>query len=109
MINSFQYKGYSGHVEFYPEERILHGRVLDIDDIVTFEGTTVDELERAFQESVDEYLAYCAEIGKQPEKPFSGRLNLRMPPNLHRRLHIKAEQTGLSINSLILEAIDQRV
>ena len=74
MLN---HKGYTGHVEFDDEAGIFHGEVLDLSDVVTFQGRTVEELERAFRESVEDYLAFCQERGEAPDKPFSGRLMLR--------------------------------
>ena len=71
MLN---HKGYTGHVEFNDEAGIFHGEVLDLNDVVTFQGRTVEELERAFRESVEDYLAFCQERGEAPDKPFSGRL-----------------------------------
>lgn len=109
MADALTHRGYTGHAEYHPEDRVFHGRILEIDDVVTFEGRSVDELEQAFRDSVEEYLAYCEETGRRPDKPFSGRLNLRMSPELHRRLHIRAEREGRSINSIIIESLDRAV
>ncbi len=70
MVN---HKGYTGHVEFDDEASLFHGEVLDLKDVVTFQGRTVEELERAFRESIEDYLAFCQERGKSPDKPFSLR------------------------------------
>ena len=67
-----RYKGYTGYVEFDDEADMLHGEILDTRDVVTFQGRTVDEVRKAFRDSVDDYLAFCAERNEQPEKPFSG-------------------------------------
>src|ERR1700761_9031672 len=67
-----KYKGYTGHVEYDDEAKIFHGEVLGIKDIVTFQGTTVDEIEQAFKDSVDDYLAFCAERGEEQIGPFPG-------------------------------------
>jgi len=75
-----KYKGYTGHVEYDDEAKIFHGEVLGIKDVVTFQGTTVDEIEQAFKDSVDDYLAFCKERGEEPNRPFSGKFNLRIPP-----------------------------
>ena len=72
-----EYKGYVGHAEYDAESHAFHGDVLDTRDVITFQGDTVNDLERAFRESIDDYLAFCSECGQDPEKPFSGRLTLR--------------------------------
>lgn len=66
-----KYKGYSGHVEYDDEAGIFHGEVLDLKDAVTFQGTSVDEVEQAFRDSIDDYVEFCQERGEEPDKPFS--------------------------------------
>ncbi|MDI6795104.1 MAG: type II toxin-antitoxin system HicB family antitoxin [bacterium] len=83
MNNILSYKGYAGSVNFDADDRIFHGRVLGITDVIGFEGTSVNELERDFTEAVTDYLETCREIGKEPEKPFSGRLAVRLPSEIH--------------------------
>ena len=106
-MNAMQYKGYTGVVEYDAEDRIFHGRVVDLADLVSFEGATVDELEQDFHAAVDDYLVFCEERGRAPAKPYSGRLNLRMPPDMHRRLAVDAERRGKSLNDRILEALER--
>ena len=79
-----RYKGFSGRVEYDEAASVFHGEVLDTRDVITFEGTTVDELEAAFRESVDDYLDFCRQTVEIPDKPFSGRLMVRLPSDLHR-------------------------
>ncbi len=100
-----EYKGYIGVVEFDSEARIFHGEVVNTRDVITFQGSSVDEIDRAFRESVDDYLEWCAEEGTEPEKPYSGRFNLRLPPELHRRLAVSARKRKISINALVEKAI----
>jgi len=100
-----EYKGYRGHVEYDDEARIFHGEILDTRDVITFEGATVDEIETAFRDSIDDYLEFCAERGEEPDKPFSGRFMLRLPPNLHRQLYAEARAAGKSLNQLITERL----
>ncbi|NEX14467.1 MAG: toxin-antitoxin system HicB family antitoxin [Prosthecochloris sp.] len=100
------YKGYNGHVEYDDEAGIFHGEVLDARDVVTFQGTTVSEIETAFRESVDEYLAFCNERGEEPDKPFSGKLILRMTPDLHHKVFLKAAKAGKSLNRWISDTLD---
>lgn len=104
-----EYKGYKGHVELDEEVGVLHGEVLDTRDVITFEGTSVEEIERAFRESIDDYLEFCAERGEEPDRPFSGRLMVRLPPDLHRRLHIEAKRLEKSLNQLITERLQKAV
>ncbi len=77
---------------------MFHGEVLDTRDVITFQGTSVSDLEKAFRESIEDYLDFCKERGEAPDKPFSGRLMLRLPPELHRRVHVEARRAGKSIN-----------
>ena len=74
-----RYKRYSGYVEYDDEAHIFHGEVLDTKDIITFQEETVNEIEQAFRDSIDDYLEFCAERGEQPDKPFFGKFVLRMP------------------------------
>jgi len=74
-----------------------------------FQGTTVDEIEQAFKESVDDYLAFCAERGEEPDKPFSGKFNLRIPPELHAKLSIAAQLQGDSLNNYITKMLQRLV
>ena len=101
------YKGYTGHVEFDDAARLFHGEVLDTRDVITFQGQSVDEIESAFHESVDDYLAFCAERGEAPDKPFSGRLMLRLPKDLHRDVFVGARRTGKSLNQFVVDRLRQ--
>jgi predicted HicB family RNase H-like nuclease len=99
------YKGYKGHAELDSEAGILHGEVLDTRDVITFQGKSVEELETAFRESIDDYLDFCAARGEKPDKPFSGRLMVRLAPELHRRLYVEAAAEGKSLNQLLNERL----
>lgn len=101
------YKGYSGAVEIDPQAGILFGRVLDLDAVLTFEADTVPEAEQAFHDTVDDYLDWCAERGKEPEKPFSGKLVLRMSPEVHRAAVVAAASTHKSLNVWLAEAVER--
>ena len=104
-----EYKGYKGRVEFDSDARIFHGEVVETRDVITFQGTNVEELESAFRESVDDYLEFCAERGEEPDKPFSGRLMVRLSPDLHRALYVEAKEEGKSLNQLIAERLRKAV
>ncbi len=101
------YKGYEAVVEFDEKAKLFHGEVINTRDVITFQGTTVAELDKAFQDSVDDYLDFCAKRGEQPEKPFSGNLVLRIPPELHRVLAIAAKREGKSLNAYVTEQLKQ--
>ena len=99
-----EYKGYIGTLE--AEDGVFFGRVAGLRDVITFEGTTFAEVEQAFQESVDDYLAFCAERGEPPDRPYSGRIPLRISPETHRRAAMHAQSEGLSLNQWIARRIE---
>lgn len=100
------YKGYSARIEFDPDDRIFVGHVAGIRDSVAFHGSSVHELERAFHESVDDYLAACRNLGQSPERPASGKLMLRIPPAVHANALRAAELTGKSLNQWAARVLD---
>ncbi len=93
------YKGYIGSVEVDVEAGILFGRVLKINDVVTFKGKTVEEAHQEFQNSVDFYLDFCQELGEAPDQPFTGTIPYRTTPENHRKIFIAANKAGESINT----------
>jgi len=107
MKNAMTYKGYAARIEFDAQDRIFFGRLAGIRDIVTFHGETVDELEAAFKEAVDHYLATCADLGEEPNKPYSGKLTLRIPPSVHAAISTAAETSGKSLNKWVADILDQ--
>lgn len=100
------YKGYIGHVEFDSDAEIFHGEVINTRDVITFQGETVKQLKKAFKESINDYLAFCKERGEQPDKPFSGKFNLRLEPELHREAYIAAIHEGKSLNTWVRDTIE---
>jgi predicted HicB family RNase H-like nuclease len=104
--NTLQYKGYDGSVLYSGEDKILHGRILGLRDMVTFEGENVRELEENFKQAVDEYLDFCAAEGKKPDVPFKGSLNVRLGRDLHKRVALLAEERAQKVNKIINEAIE---
>lgn len=102
-----EYQGYTGHAEFDAEAGLFHGEVLDTRDIITFQGTSVGELAQAFRDSVDDYLEFCRERNEEPDKPFSGRMMLRLPPELHRMAYVEAKKAGKSLNQWITDKLRQ--
>lgn len=101
------YKEYTAIINYDERDKIFHGHLADTYDDVYFEGHSVEELETAFHAAVDDYLAYCDKEGRKPSKAFSGRMNLRMDVDLHRRAHIEAHKQGVSLNKLINEAVNK--
>ncbi len=98
MKNAMTYKGYTASMVFDPEDRIIVGRVLDIDDIVSFHGESVAEFERRFHAVVDDYIAASQALGSPPEKPASGKLMLRISPQVHAAALKAAARKGTSLN-----------
>lgn len=103
------YKGYIGHVEFDDEADIFHGEVINTRDVITFQGKTVAQIKKSFHESINDYLDFCKKRGEEPEKPFSGKFNLRLDPELHRQVYITARQHNISLNQWISEAIKHHI
>lgn len=99
------YKEYRGIAEFDDGAMIFHGEVIGTRDIITFQGRTVGQLTKSFRESIDDYLEFCKERNEKPDKPYSGKLNIRLSENLHRELSCAARKADKSINELIVEAI----
>ena len=100
-----EYKGYIGKVQIDEEAGILYGEVINVRDVITFEGTTVDEVQQAFRDSVDDYLNFCAQRGELPEKPFSGKFVVRLPAELHREAYIQAKLQDQSLNRWVTEVL----
>lgn len=98
MKNTMAYRGYTASLEFDPDDNILVGRVLDIDDIISFHGESVAEFTHAFHEAVNDYIFACEKMGQAPEKPASGRMMLRVDPLVHAAALKAATHTGQSLN-----------
>lgn len=106
-MNAMLYKGYSARIEFDDADRIFVGHLAGIRDIVGFHGSSVDELEAAFHEAVNDYLDHCERLGLPPNKPFSGRVLLRVPPEVHARVSAAAQVAGISLNQWATQALDE--
>ena len=105
MGNELSHKGYKGTCAVSVEDGCLHGRIQDIDDLITYEGNTVPELAAAFSAAVENYLAHCASIGKTPSKPYSGTFNVRVGPYLHKAAAQHARAHGKKLNELVCTAL----
>ncbi|MCY3656195.1 MAG: type II toxin-antitoxin system HicB family antitoxin [Chloroflexi bacterium] len=104
-----EYGGYRARVIFDDEAELFHGEVIGTRDVITFQGTSVPELRDAFAASVDEYLQVCAERGRVPDKAYSGRIPLRIRPDLHRAATETAQSEGKSLNAWLAEAVEKAV
>ena len=105
-MNTMSYNGFAARVEYDAEDRIFVGHVAGIRDIVGFHGESVAELEAAFHEAVDDYIAACKKLGQTPDKPYSGRVMLRLPPEVHARASAAAQVQGLSFNQWAAQVLD---
>ena len=109
MSDILEYKGYYAVLNFSAEDEVFFGKLIGINDLVSFEGNSVTELKAAFQEAVDDYLETCRELKKQPEKTYKGVFNVRIPSELHRKAAMVAAQKKLTLNELVRTAIDNLV
>lgn len=109
MSSYLHYKDYVGSIEFSEEDAVFYGKVIGIKDLISFEGKSVSAITKDFQRAVDEYLVYCAECGKEPDKPFKGSFNVRIGTELHRKVALTAFRHGISLNTFIEKAIRSSV
>ena len=104
-----EYQSYVARVEFDEEADSFHGEVINLRDVITFEGKSVSELRKAMRESVEDYLAFCEDRKEEPEKPFSGRILVRIDPALHREIYVRSREEDKSLNSWIAEKLNDAV
>jgi len=109
MKDMLKHKGYFGSVNYNSDDRIFYGKIEFIRALVSYEGQDADSLESAFFAAVDDYLATCAKLGREPEIPFKGSFNVRIAPELHERVMIAAKQQGMTLNRFISETLSQAV
>ena len=102
-MNTMTYKGYLGSVAYSEKDQVFFGKIEGINGLVNFEGESVKELTEAFHEAVDDYLAYCEDEGIEPDKSYTGVLNVRLTPSIHRQIAMLARQAGVTINAYIKE------
>lgn len=102
-----RFKGYTARIEYSDEDACFVGHLAGITDVVGFHGETVAQLRSAFKEAVDDYLEACERVGRSPRKPYSGKLLLRVPPELHAKVSIAAQTSGKSLNQWATEALDR--
>lgn len=99
------YKNFEGSAELDMANQVCHGKLLFIDDLVTYQADTPAGLQREFELAVDDYLETCREVGKEPQRPFRGQFNVRVPPGLHRAAATRAQADGISLNEVVVKAL----
>lgn len=104
-----KYKGYFGEVKYDSDAKIFHGEVIGLKDVITFQAKTVDQLEKAFKDSINDYLEWCVERNEKPEKTYSGKIHVRMEPDLHAQLALEASKKSVSLNEFINKLLKQAV
>ena len=108
-MNTLKYKGFIGSVSYSENDKVFFGKIEGIDGLVNYEGESVDELTKAFQEAVDDYLAFCEAEGIMPEKSYSGSFNVRIPSVTHRAIAKRAAEAGISINAFVKRVLMEAV
>lgn len=108
-MDTLIYKDYIGSVKFSAEDEMFYGKIEHISDLVIFESDNAHGLKIAFEEAVDDYLAFCQEKGVNPDKPFKGTFNVRLKPSTHKLIHQKAIQQGMSLNKFIEKTLEKEL
>ena len=108
MSKTFKYNGHTGSSEVSIEDNCLYGKILFINDLITYEANTVPELKKAFEESVDDYLETCKEIGKDPDKSFTGSFNVRLGSQSHKIAALTAFEKEQTLNEYVRAAVDEK-
>jgi len=106
-MNTMQYNGYSARIEFDEDDEIFVGHIVGITDVVSFHASDVGALKSAFHEAVDDYLETCVQVGKEPQKAYSGKVMFRVNPDTHKRVAIAASLSGKSLNQWAEEVLDE--
>ena len=107
MNDVLEYKGYYAEVHFNADDEVFHGKIIGINDLINFEGTTVRELKKAFHGAVEDYLSSCKELGREPDKTYKGSFNIRISPELHRQAARYATLNNMTLNEFVKFAIDK--
>ena len=109
MKDILTYKEYIGSVHFNAEDEVFYGKIEGIEDLISFEGSSVGELKEAFKDSVDDYLELCRKAGKKTEKSYKGSFNVRISPEIHKKAKLIALRKGISLNQFIQKAVEDEV
>ncbi len=105
MVDFLKYKDYTATVHYSAGDEVFFGKVIGINDLITFEGTSVAELKAAFEEAITDYLETCADLGKSPDKTYKGVFNVRVPPTLHKKVALFAQQHHITLNDFVKTAL----
>ena len=108
-MNTLTYKDYIGSVSFSSEDEVFYGKIEHINDLITFESDNAHDLKKAFEEAVEDYIAFCKEKGVKPDKPFKGSFNVRLKPTIHKLVYQKAIQQGMSLNKFIETTLEKNL
>ena len=106
-MTTMHHEGYVANIEMDEDAGLFHGEVINTRDALTFQGQTLDELRTAFADTIADYVEWCRERGKEPERPYSGNFMLRVSPELHRRIVTAAARNGKSINGYVAETLER--
>ena len=106
-MNTMTSNGYEALVEYDEDAELFHGEVMNLRDVITFQGKSVDELKQAFSDSIVDYLAFCRARGEEPEKPYSGQFVVRVDPPLHKAVVTAAKRAGLSLNRWVAATLER--
>ena len=109
MIDALTYKGYTATIHYSADDEVFFGKVIAINDLITFEGTSVSALKKAFEEAIEDYLADCEAVGKSPDKTYKGVFNVRVPASLHKKAALFASQHRISLNDFVKTALSYAV
>ncbi|RYE28857.1 MAG: type II toxin-antitoxin system HicB family antitoxin [Sphingobacteriaceae bacterium] len=105
MVNSLKYQDYTATIAYSADDEVFFGKVVGLNDLLLFEGTSVAELKQAFVEAIDDYLETCKNLGKSPDKTYKGSFNVRVPASLHKRAAIIASQHHITLNDFVKTAL----
>jgi len=108
-MNTMQHKGYTALIEYSAEDECLVGHIAGINDVIGFHADSAEEIRQVFHATVDDCLATCAKIGREPNKPYSGKVTLLLPPGLHAQLAVQAEANGSSLNNWMVSTLRRSV
>ena len=108
-MGALKYKDFVATLEFSDADNVFYGKILGINDLILFEGSSIDELNKAFEEAVEDYIELCEEVGKDPYKSFKGSFNVRIPTDLHKKVFFRAQKKGVSLNQYIKKVLEKDV
>ena len=109
MANTIEYNGYIGSIEYSPQDRCFFGKLEMIDDLVTFEAVSAEDIETNFHNAVDEYIQTCKELNREPQKVYKGVFNIRIEPELHKKIYQEALKVGMSLNAFVKQTLKNEV